>query len=199
MIILGIDPGTATIGYGVLGFSLQKKKVKMNSSSSFCAPAAKIECLAYGLIETTPKDSFPNRLKKISKDYNGLINKYRPDLIAIESVFFFRNLKTFIPVSRATGVLILGAAKKNIPIVEFTPPQVKLRVAGYGRAEKKDLQKKVEKILNLEKIPKPDDIADALGVALCAAFSLVNDNKAGKARDDQKNGFFSSQCSGARE
>lgn len=179
MIILGIDPGAATIGYGVLRVSLQKKKSKakpkMNPSNSFCAPAAKIECLAYGLIETTPENSFPNRLKKISRDYNGLINKHRPDLIAIESVFFFRNLKTFIPVSRATGVLILGAAKKNIPIMEFAPLQIKLRVAGYGKAEKKDLQKKVEEILNLDKIPKPDDIADALGVALCAAFSLAND------------------------
>lgn len=166
MIILGIDPGAATIGYGVLRVSLQKKKSKAKP---------KIECLAYGLIETTPENSFPNRLKKISRDYNGLINKHRPDLIAIESVFFFRNLKTFIPVSRATGVLILGAAKKNIPIMEFAPLQIKLRVAGYGKAEKKDLQKKVEEILNLDKIPKPDDIADALGVALCAAFSLTND------------------------
>jgi len=167
MIILGIDPGTATIGYGVLRVSFQKKKSKAKP---------KIECLAYGLIETTPKNSFPNRLKKISRDYNCLINKHRPDLIAIESVFFFRNLKTFIPVSRATGVLILGAAKKNVPIIEFTPLQIKLRVAGYGRAEKEDLQKKVEEILSLEKIPKPDDIADALGVALCAAFSLTNDS-----------------------
>jgi len=204
MIILGIDPGTATIGYGILKVYPQKKKSKakpkMNSSNSFCAPAAKIECLAYGLIETTPENSFPNRLKKISRDYNGLINKHRPDLIAIESVFFFRNLKTFIPVSRATGVLILGAAKKNIPIIEFTPLQIKLRVAGYGRAEKEDLQKKVEEILNLEKIPKPDDIADALGVALCAAFSLVNNyNKTGKPHDDRRNGFFSSQCSGSKK
>ncbi len=159
MTILGIDPGTATIGYGVVRASLLKGK-KQN-----------IKCLGYGLIETTPNCSFPSRLKKISRDYNGLINKYQPDLIAIESVFFFRNLKTFIPVSRASGVLILGAAKKNIPIMEFTPLQIKLKVADYGHAEKKDLQKKVEKILNLGKIPKPDDIADALAVALCAVFS----------------------------
>lgn len=159
MVILGIDPGTATIGYGVL--RAQRKKGKNQ----------KIKCLAYGLIETTPDHSFPSRLKKISREYNGLINKYRPDLIAIESVFFFRNLKTFIPVSRACGVLILGAAKKNIPIIEFTPLQVKSKVADYGRAEKKDLQKKVEQILDIEKIPKPDDIADALAVALCAIFS----------------------------
>jgi len=191
MIILGIDPGTATIGYGILKVYPQKKKSKAKP---------KMKCLAYGLIETTPENSFPNRLKKISRDYNGLINKHRPDLIAIESVFFFRNLKTFIPVSRATGVLILGAAKKNIPIIEFTPLQIKLRVAGYGRAEKEDLQKKVEEILNLEKIPKPDDIADALGVALCAAFSLVNNyNKTGKPHDDRRNGFFSSQCSGSKK
>ncbi|MBU4351031.1 crossover junction endodeoxyribonuclease RuvC [Candidatus Parcubacteria bacterium] len=162
MVILGIDPGTATIGYGVVKAQLSKGKKQ------------KIECLAYGLIETTPDHSFPDRLKKISREYNGLINKYQPDLIAIESVFFFRNLKTFIPVSRACGVLILGAAKKNIPIIELTPLQVKSKVAGYGRAEKKDLQKKVEEILNLEKIPKPDDIADALAVAICAVFSKGN-------------------------
>ncbi len=162
MIILGIDPGTATIGYGVIRAQLQKGKKQ------------KIKCLAYGLIETKPDQSFPNRLKKISREYNGLINKYKPDLIAMESVFFFRNLKTFIPVSRACGVLILESAKKNIPIIEFTPLQVKLKVADYGRAEKKDLQKKVEKILNLGKIPKPDDIADALAVAICAVFAKGN-------------------------
>lgn len=170
MVILGIDPGTATIGYGVLRASLLKGKKQS------------IKCLGYGLIETTQYYSFPDRLKKISRDYNGLINKYRPDLIAIESVFFFRNLKTFIPVSRASGVLILGAAKKNIPIVEFTPMQVKSKVADDGRAEKKDLQKRVEKILNLEKIPKPDDIADALAVALCAVFSRGKGQKAQKVK-----------------
>ncbi|PIR58400.1 MAG: crossover junction endodeoxyribonuclease RuvC [Parcubacteria group bacterium CG10_big_fil_rev_8_21_14_0_10_35_15] len=189
MTILGIDPGTATIGYGVLRVSTIKKKKEIKPV---------VKCLAYGLIETTPKNSFPDRLKKISKDYNGLIKKHKPDLIAIESVFFFRNLKTFIPVSRATGVLILGAAKNNIPIIEFTPPQIKLRITGYGRAEKEDLQKKVEKILNLDKIPKPDDIADALGVALCAAFYAFNENKEKISDKNQKKGFFSSQCSGAK-
>jgi len=158
MIILGIDPGTATIGYGVLNSQPGTKKLK-------------IACLAYGLIETTPEDSFPSRLKKIDREYARLLKKYQPGLIAIESVFFFRNLKTFIPVSRASGVLILGAARKNIPIMEFTPLQVKSLVANYGRADKKDLQRKIKRALGLNKIPEPDDIADALAVALCAAYS----------------------------
>lgn len=162
MIILGIDPGTATIGYGVLECGKSSKLVKTK---------AKIHCLGYGLIETTPDYPFPKRLQKISREFNLLIKKYQPDLVAIESVFFFRNLKTFIPVSRAEGVIILGAAKNNILVKEFTPLQVKARVANYGRAEKEEVQRQIVKILGLKTIPKPDDITDALGVALCGIFS----------------------------
>ncbi|MDP3093832.1 MAG: crossover junction endodeoxyribonuclease RuvC [bacterium] len=161
MTILGIDPGTATIGYGIL-----ETKVSKGQKS-------KISCLGFGLIETSPTQSFPARLKRISLELDALIRKHRPGLIAIESVFFFRNLKTFVPVSRATGVIILGAAKRKIPLVEFTPLQVKVRVANDGRAEKKEVQNKIKKILGLKEIPKPDDIADALGVALCGAFAIL--------------------------
>ncbi len=156
MVILGIDPGTASIGYGVL---------KVTSPG-------KIRCLDCGLIKTDPQVSFPKRLEKISKDFDLFLKKYQPSLVSIESVFFFKNLKTFIPVSRATGVIILGAAKRKIPIVEFTPLQVKSKIAEYGRAEKRDVQRKIRKILNYKGRFEQDDVADALGVAVCAALSL---------------------------
>ncbi|MBI4359449.1 MAG: crossover junction endodeoxyribonuclease RuvC [Candidatus Nealsonbacteria bacterium] len=159
MIVLGIDPGTATIGYGVLKTSGPRK--------------GQTRCLAYGLIETTPDHLFPQRLEKISRDLDDLIEKYRPELIAIESVFFFRNQKTLIPVSRASGVIILGAAKRKVPVIEFTPIQVKARVANYGRAEKEEVQRRIVEILGLKSVPRPDDVADALGVALCGVFSLT--------------------------
>ncbi|MDP2930084.1 MAG: crossover junction endodeoxyribonuclease RuvC [bacterium] len=164
MIILGIDPGTASIGYGILESlgTISRRGVKTR----------RVRCIDYGLIKTYPETPFPERLVIIGKEINALIKKHRPELIAIESVFFFRNLKTFIPVSRASGVIILSAAKNKIPVVEFTPLQVKARVANYGRAEKKEVQRRIVQILKLKEIPKPDDVADALGVALCGIFSL---------------------------
>lgn len=164
MIVLGIDPGTASVGYGVLESlgTTSKKGVKKH----------RVRCLDYGLIKTYPETPFPKRLIIISREVNALIKKYRPELISIESVFFFKNLKTFIPVSRASGVIILAAARNKIPVVEFTPLQIKARVANYGRAEKKEVQRRIVQILKLEEIPKPDDVADALGVAVCGIFSL---------------------------
>lgn len=161
MVILGIDPGTAAIGYGVVRMTDFKLRQKM-----------KVKCLAYGLIETSRDHSFPIRLKIISQKIRALIKNYRPNLIAIESVFFFKNLKTFIPVSRAEGVIILEAAKKGIPVIEFTPIQVKSKVANYGRAEKEVVQKRIKQILKLKEMPRPDDVADALGVALCGVLSV---------------------------
>lgn len=158
MTILGIDPGTATIGYGLVKKTGTKK-------------LSHLSCLAQGLITTSPNLIFPRRLEKISGDLRRILRQYQPDLVAIESLFFFRNLKTFIPVSRASGVIILEVSRLKIPLVEFTPMQVKSRVANYGRAEKKDVQKRIQQILKLKKLPEPDDVADALGVALCAALS----------------------------
>ena len=169
MIILGIDPGTAIVGYGVIktkvdGGLLQNKNEKP-------------KVLDFGCIFT--KSSMPTgqRLKIIHNEIERLIKKHRPDLISIESLYFFKNTKTAIPVSQARGVILLAAAKKNVPTIEFTPLQVKMAVVGYGKAEKKQVQKMAKEILDLSEFDldkegrKKDDAADALGLALCGFFS----------------------------
>ena len=153
MIILGIDPGLAKVGYGAVKKS--KKRIK---------------CLGYGCIKTSPDNALQYRLNQIFNELNGLIKKYNPDVLVVEKLFFFKNAKTLIPVSEARGVLLLAAAKKKIPIYEFTPLQVKAAITGYGRAEKKQVQKMVKMLLDLEKIPQPDDAADALGLAICYTY-----------------------------
>ncbi len=151
MIIIGIDPGTATTGFGV---------VKTGKN---------LKCLAYGLIQTEPTLETGERLKKINNKLNKLIKKYKPAALAVESLYFFKNIKTALPVSQAKGVILLTAAQKKIPVHEFTPLQAKMTVAGYGKAEKKQVQEMIKIILNLKKVPKPDDAADALAVAICYA------------------------------
>jgi len=154
MIILGLDPGTATTGYGV---------VKKSKSKKFTA-------VDYGCILTKPTSSAGDRLKKIHNELNQLIKKYKPELISVENIYFFKNLKTAMPVSQAKGVILLTAAKRNIPVCEVTPLQVKMVIVGYGRAEKKQTQRMIETILNLKKPIKSDDAADALGVAICGGL-----------------------------
>ncbi len=162
MIILGIDPGSAITGYGVIRKPIEKNK--------------KIEVLDFGCIMTDPKENTGDRLKKINRDLNRLITKYKPKAMAVENLFFFKNLKTVMPVSQAKGVIIFTAAKKKIPVYEFTPLQVKMTITGYGRAEKKQVQKMTETLLDLSKFDlkennrKKDDAADALGIALCYAL-----------------------------
>lgn len=160
MIILGIDPGTASTGYGVIK---RIKNSKLKNRTCF-------KCLSYGVIKTTPASTGPDRLKRINQELDKIIREYRPQVLAIESLYFFKNWKTAIPVSQAGGVILLTAAKKKIPVYEFTPLQIKLVVTGFGRAEKEIVQKKTQLLLKLKEIPKPDDAADALAVAL--AFSL---------------------------
>jgi len=154
MIILGIDPGTATTGYGVI-------EIRKNKN---------LLAIEYGCIKTSPDLETGKRLKKINSEISRLIKKHQPEILAIESLFFFKNLKTAIPVSQAKGVILLAAARKMVPVVEFAPLQVKLTITGYGWSEKEKVQKKVKKLLNLKKIPKPDDVADALGIAICGAL-----------------------------
>jgi len=153
MIVCGIDPGTATTGYGVI------KKSKKG-----------LTFLAYGCIKTFPTESPQERLKQIFNEMNSLIKKYKPNVLVIEKIFFFKNAKTLIPVSQAKGVMLLSAARNKIPVYEFTPLQVKMNIVGYGRAEKSQVQKMVKIILNLKKIPKPDDAADALGLAISYSY-----------------------------
>lgn len=150
MIILGIDPGTATTGYGVV------KHSKLS-----------LECLDYGQITTNPSLTTGGRLKIINNKINKLIRQYKPGILAIENLYFFKNLKTALPVSQAKGVILLAAAKNNTPVREFTPLQVKMGITGYGRAEKKQIQKIVQSLLRLKNLPEPDDAADALALAIC--------------------------------
>lgn len=162
MIILGIDPGTARAGYGAIS-KIQNLKSKTQN---------RLRCLDYGLIETDPSLTPAERLKKLNNELNKLIKKYQPETLAIENIYFFKNLKTALPVSQAKGVILLSAAKHKIPVIEYTPLQIKLAITSYGRADKNQVQQMVKRLLNLKEIPKPDDAADALAVAICCAHSL---------------------------
>ncbi len=148
MTILGVDPGTASTGYGVV------KKTKS------------LQCLDYNVIHTFPGVRTEERLRIINNELSKVIKKHQPDVLAIENVYFFKNLKTAIPVSQAKGSIMLTAAKKRLPVCEFTPLQVKLAITGNGRADKKDVQKSIKKILKLKEIPKPDHASDALAIAI---------------------------------
>ncbi len=155
MIIIGIDPGTATTGFGI---------IKIKGKNDY-------ECLDYGIIKTDSKWNPQSRLEKISNDFKDLLKKYNPEILAIESLFFFKNLKTAVPVSQARGVILMAAANKNIQVFEFTPLQAKMATVGHGRAPKKQVQEMIKIILNLKEIPKPDDASDALAVAVCYIYS----------------------------
>jgi len=150
MIILGIDPGIATTGYGV---------VKRKSKKSFA-------CIEYGTIKTVPSSAAPERLKKLNNNLSKIMKQYQPEILVVESLYFFKNLKTVMPVSQAKGVIMLTAAKNKTPVYELTPLQAKLLITGFGRAEKKVVQEKVKEILKLKEIPRPDDAADALAIAI---------------------------------
>jgi len=167
MIILGIDPGIATMGYGVIKFSSKRKTLK---PSDIFKKSKALKCLDYGTIKTTPTLATSERLRKINNELTGLIKKYKPKVLVMESLYFFKNLKTVIPVSQAEGVILLTAAKKRIPVCQFTPLQVKRTITGYGRAEKKIVQKKINRLFCLKKIPKSDDAIDALAIALTYLF-----------------------------
>lgn len=156
MIILGIDPGTAITGYGII-----KKGEK-----------GVLSCVRYDCIYTNKEDTAPVRLHVLENELLSIFRLYKPDVVAVEKIYFAKNIKTAMPVSEARGVILLTAAKQKLPIYEFTPSQVKMAVTGYGRAEKKQVQSMVAKILSLPKIPKPDDAADALGVAISYIYGL---------------------------
>lgn len=152
MIILGLDPGTAITGYGIVRKRLQR-----------------IDGVCYGTIRTEAHTPMAQRLNIIFNELNGIIEKYRPDEVAIERLFFGRNSTTAITVGQARGVLLLQAERHHLPIGEYTPMEVKQALVGYGHADKKQVQYMVSDYLKLSEIPKPDDAADALAIAICHA------------------------------
>ncbi|MCL5432514.1 MAG: crossover junction endodeoxyribonuclease RuvC [Patescibacteria group bacterium] len=157
MRILGIDPGFGRMGWGII--EAQSSKFKVQS---------------FGCLETDSKLELSERLVKIYEEILELIKKYKPDCVAIEELFFNTNAKTAFLVGQARGVIILSASQNKIPVFIYTPLQVKIAVTGYGRAEKQQVGKMVKTILKLKEIPKPDDTADALAIALTHAFSHKN-------------------------
>ncbi len=154
MRILGIDPGYAIVGVGTIDYEGNRFKV-----------------VDFGAITTEAGEDMFDRLKAIYDEITRLIEYLKPDAVAIEELFFQNNQKTAINVAQARGVLVLAAKNHNIPVFEYTPLQVKQAVVGYGRAEKKQVQQMTKAILNLTEVPKPDDTADALAIAVCHAHS----------------------------
>lgn len=154
MVILGIDPGIARCGWGIV-------EVR----------GAKCEVRNFGCLETKASTAIEKRLLIVYKGIVKLIDKYKPDVISVEELFFNTNSKTAFIVGEARGVVLLAGAEKNIPISVFTPLQVKMAITGYGRADKNQIGKMVKTLLKLSEIPKPDDVNDALAVALTHAFT----------------------------
>ena len=160
MRILGIDPGIGRIGWGVI--EVQSPKLKV---------------ISYGCIETEAKTELGERLKHLHQEINKLLEVHKPDAVGIEELFFNTNSKTAFVVGQARGVVMLAVANKNLPLNIYTPLQVKIAVTGYGRAEKNQVALMVKTLLKLETIPKPDDVTDALAIALTHAFSYKLNNK----------------------
>ncbi len=154
MRILGIDPGYAIVGYGVLDYDRNKFSV-----------------VNYGAITTEAGKPFDSRLKEIYDDMCSLLDMAKPDCMSIERLYFTNNKTTGIDVAQARGVIMLAAAQRGIEIFEYTPLQVKQAVVGYGRAEKHQVQEMVKNILYLKEVPKPDDTADAVALAICHGHS----------------------------
>ncbi|MDD6672490.1 MAG: crossover junction endodeoxyribonuclease RuvC [Eubacteriales bacterium] len=152
MVILGIDPGYAIVGWGVIEYEHSRFRV-----------------LGYGAITTNADTPFPQRLESIYNDMCYVFNKYNPSVMSMEKLFYNSNQKTVIDVAQARGVITLCAQMHNKEIFEYTPLQVKQSVTGYGRAEKKQVMEMTRSILSLESVPKPDDTADALALAICHA------------------------------
>lgn len=154
MVILGIDPGLAIVGWGLIEYN-----------------GNKFRTLAYGAIRTPAGMETPKRLLSIRRDMEELMKKYRPDQMAVEELFFNTNITTGIRVAEARGIILAVAEDFGVTIAEYTPLQVKQSVVGYGRAEKRQVIEMVTRLLNLPAPPKPDDTADALAIAICHAHS----------------------------
>ena len=152
MVILGIDPGLATVGYGVIE-----------------SEGGRMRMIDYGTIDTPAKLPLPRRLEQVYEGMTQLIEAFQPHVVAFEELFFYNNVTTAIAVGQARGVLLLAAQQAGLPMYEFTPMQIKQAAVGYGHADKKQVQQMVRILLNLRSIPRPDDAADALAIAICCA------------------------------
>ena len=168
MVILGIDPGVATVGFGVIDARRQGNTL-----------------LRYGVISTPAGLPLSHRLSLIHADMGELIETFHPEEMAVEELFFNTNLTTGIAVAHARGVILLAAEQHHVPIFEYTPMQVKQSVVGYGKAEKRQVMDMTRRLLHMQTIPRPDDAADALALAICharAATSLINTDRRFDAR-----------------
>ena len=157
MIILGIDPGVATIGFGLVRAERNRNQL-----------------LRYGVITTPPGIPLSNRLLQISNDMEELIHAFHPDEMAVEELFFTKNITTGIAVAHGRGVLLYTAEKLHLPVYEYTPMQIKQAVVGYGLAEKRQVMDMTRRLLKLKAVPRPDDAADALAIAICHARSATS-------------------------
>lgn len=170
MRIIGIDPGYAIVGYGILDYD----------KSSFSV-------VNYGAVTTAAGTSFDRRLMEIYSDMCTVLDMFKPDCMSIEKLYFTNNKTTGIDVAQARGVILLAAVQREIEIYEYTPLQVKQAVVGYGRAEKHQVQEMVKNILRLKEIPKPDDTADAVALAICHGHSSGSQLTRLIARTEEKN------------
>lgn len=161
---LGIDPGTAIMGYGVVEESGEKLQV-----------------VGYGCFRTDKSETPSNRLLKLSLMLEEIFDKHKPDFLAVEKLFFCSNSKTVMAVGEARGVVLLAAARFGIKVAEYTPLQVKMALTGYGRAEKRQVQQMVQRVLKLKELPRPDDAADALAIAVCHLHSHSIDSARDKS------------------
>ena len=162
MIILGVDPGSVVVGYAIIDKQRGREP--------------RLKVVDFGCIITDKFMTTGERLKKIHGEIEKIIKKYKPEIISVETLFFFKNLKTVMPVSQTRGVILLAAAQKKIPVFEFTPLQMKMAIAGYGRAEKKQVIAMIKKTVDVNSFDlkknnrKKDDAFDAIGMAICASF-----------------------------
>ncbi|MGD2155950.1 MAG: crossover junction endodeoxyribonuclease RuvC [Anaerolineales bacterium] len=155
MLVIGIDPGTASTGYGLVAED----------------EGGNLSVIDFGVIKTSSKKSMPQRLLELYTQILNIANHHRPDSSAVEQLFFQRNVRTAMTVGQARGVALLALAQANLPVSEYTPLEIKQAVVGYGGADKHQVQQMVSALLNLNEIPKPDDAADALAVAICHLHS----------------------------
>lgn len=157
MRVIGIDPGTAIVGYGIIDYNKNKYSI-----------------VDYGVILTSKDLSNEERLEIVYNELDKILKKYKPEFMAIEDLFYFKNNKTVISVAQARGVILLVGKQNDIPMSSYTPLQVKIGITGYGKAEKKQVQLMVQKFLGLSEIPKPDDAADALAICITHINSLIS-------------------------